>query len=436
MKFLSTLWAALLSLALFIAGAFVAVTGSRGHAGPAPTNQATLQLAQLGRSVLHFARFLSALIVAAVHDVLVLARIPLAPVALHVDAWTKISDLWVPEILVEGMKEEVVERTAFIDSGVVATSPTVTAAASGPGTAIQIPFIVTPNHDDEIQKQDTAPSMNKLGSGLQIAAISNRVSTLGHTALAGQVSGIKPGGDLLRVLLDVVQGLRKRQRNRYVLAQLQGLFHTVSAPAANTGAFKALRLDQFLEDGAIPLAANLVDSEMLLDAIALAGENSQYFTGGAIHMHSDIANALNKQDQIDTIRNSEGRIVYQSWKGLTVVISDKLIRVGGTSGNVYTTFICGLGSIAMGDKPQMVGGIGNPVIDVASLNINADVTKNNAGIYDRTRFICHPQGAKWTGTPADTDGGPTNAELATYGNWALGANDAQNVRIVCVRTNG
>jgi hypothetical protein len=262
------------------------------------------------------------------------------------------------------------------------------------------------------------------------------VSTLGMAALAQAVSGVKASGDLLRVLLDEIQKLRKLQRNRFILAQLQGLFHTASTPAANTGAFKALRLDQFLEDGGTPLAANLADSEMFLDAIALAGENSAYFTGGAILMHSVVANALNKQDQIDTIRNSEGKIVYQAWKGLTVVISDKLVRDGATTGKVYTTFICGLGSIAMGDKPQIVGSMAAPVIDVASLNINADVTKNNVGIYDRTRFIAHPQGAKWTGTPGDTVAGPTNAEFATYGNWALGANDVKNVRIVCVRTNG
>lgn len=358
------------------------------------------------------------------------------PFALGIDAWTKVSDLWVPQVLQEGMTEPVVERAAFLDSGVVATNEIVTAAASGPGTAIQIPFIVSPNHDDELQVQDTAPAMNKLGSGLQVAAITNRVSTLGGTALAGQLSGVKPGGDLISVLLAEIQSLRKRQRNRTVLAQVQGLFHTASTPAANTGALKALRLDQFLEDGGTPLATNLIDSEMMLDAIALSGENSAYFEKGGVMMHSVIANALLKQDQIDVIRNSDGEIILRVWKGLVVTVSDKLVRDGGTSGKVYTTFIFGKGSIAMGDKPQVVGGIGNPVIDVASLNINADVTKNNAGIYDRTRFILHVQGAKWTGTPADTVGGPTNAEFATYGNWALGAADAKNVRVVCVRTNG
>lgn len=355
---------------------------------------------------------------------------------LGADAWTKVADLWVPEVLKQGMDEPVVERGAFMDSGVVVTDPLVTAAASGPGSSIQIPFIVEPNHDDQLQQEDTAPEMRKIGSGLQVAAILNRVSTLGGTALTSATSGLNNGGDLISTLIAQIQGLRKRQRNRIVFNSLKGLFHTASTPSANTGAFKALRLDNFSETGASPSAGNLIDSEMLLDAITLAGENASAFTGGAIVMHSVIANALQKQDQIDVIRNSQGQIVLSQWKGLTVVTSDLLVRAGTTSGYVYSTFICGLDSIAMGDKPQVVGAVGDPVIDVASLNYVADVNKNNISIYDRTRAIIHPQGAKWTGTPGDTVAGPTNAELATYSNWALGANDAKNVRIVCVRSNG
>ena len=361
---------------------------------------------------------------------------PMPSFTLGVDAWTKVTDLWVPEVLSQGLAEPVIERSAFLDSGVVATSPELVEKASGGGTSVIIPFIIDPSHADEIQKEDTAPTMNKLGSGDQAAAVFNRVATLGATALSGVVAAVVPGGSLIQTMTNQIQMLRKINRNRLVVAALSGLFDTPAAPAAITGAFKANRLDQFSETGASPLAANLVDSEMLLDAITLAGENAEHFSGGAIVMHPDIANALNKQDQIDTIRNSEGQIVLQQWKGLTVVTSKLLKRAGGTSGSVYSTFICGLGSIAQGDKPQAIGTLGNPVIDPASLNINADVTKNNAGIYDRTRFILHPQGAKWVGTPSDPVGGATNAELLDDENWELGANDVQNVRIVCVRSNG
>lgn len=363
--------------------------------------------------------------------------LPKASTTFNASAWTKIADLWVPEVLVEAMAEPIVERTAFIDSGVVASNAEVVAAASGPGTDITIKFVIDANHDDQQQQQDTAPEMRKLGSGSQRVAIMNRVSTLGGTALASLVSGMKKNGDLLTTLIGQVQGLRKRQRHRLVISSLSGLFGVASTPNHATGALRALRLDQFSETGAAPAAENLIDTDMLIDAAALLGENKELLVGGAIIMHSKIEAALSKQQQITVVRNSEGEIILREWKGMKVFLSDKLVRAGTVSGSVYYTFMCGLGSIAMGDKPQVVTDLAG---EVAALQLDVrDVAKNNVAIYDRTRFICHPQGAKWNpggGVPAVADAGPSNDELAAPANWALGANDIKNTRIVCIRTNG
>ncbi len=351
--------------------------------------------------------------------------------------WTKIANLWVPEVIQEAMAEPVVDRTAFIDSGVVASNSEVVAAASGPGTDISIKYVIDPDHADQLQQEDTAPEMRKITSGSQRAAIFNRVSPLGATALSGIISGIKPGGDILSVLLSKIQGLRKRQRHRLVISALSGLFDVTAAPNAVTGAFKALRYDAFSETGASPSSDYLIDTTKLLYALALLGENKDFMIDGAIVMHSAIEAALVDQEQIDVVRNSEGQIVLRQWKGMQVFVSDKLVRNGGVSGKVYYTFLCGRGSIAMGDKPQVVTDVAG---EVAALQLDLrDIAKNNVAIYDRTRFICHPQGAKWdpeAGVPAAADAGPSNAELEDDANWALGAADIKNTRIVCLRTNG
>lgn len=360
----------------------------------------------------------------------------LGAVRLYTAEWTKIGDLWVPEVIAEGMREVPVDRGALIDSGVVVTSPLLVAAASGPGTEITLPFIVEPNHDDQQQLEDTAPEMRKLGSGLQRAAIFNRVSPLGATALSGVISGVKPGGDILQVLLASVVGLRKRQRAKLVYAALCGLFDIAATKDANSGAFKALRLDNFSET-LNTTASNFIDDDMIQDALALAGENKVYFVGGVAIMHSVIETALVKQDQIDVIRNSAGDIILRTYKGMMVVVDDRCVRAGTTSGKVYSTFFCGRGAIAMGDKPQVVTDVAG---EVAALQLDLrDLAKNNVAIYDRTRFICHPQGAKWNpgnGVPSEPEAGPSNTELADDANWALGTSDVKNVRIVCLRTNG
>jgi hypothetical protein len=356
---------------------------------------------------------------------------------LGIDSWTKIADLWVPEVLNEMMQEPVVQSTSFLDSGVVVNSPQLAALASGPGTDATFPFVIEPNDADQQQIEDTAPDIKSLTSSSQKAAFFNRVSTLGATALSGVISGVKPGGDILSVLVNAIKGQRARQRNRLVLAQLSGLYGVTAAPDAATGAFRALRYDAFSETGASPADSLLIDTTKMLYAAALLGERKESLVGGAIIMHSQIEAALTDQEQIDVIRNSQGEIVLRQWKGMTVFISDLLVRDGTTSGKVYYTFMCGRGSIALGEKPQVVTNLAG---EVAALQLAlTDIAKNNVAVYDRTRFILHPQGAKWNkdnDALTHPESGPSNTEVATAANWALGAADIKNTRIVCIRTNG
>jgi hypothetical protein len=73
------------------------------------------------------------------------------------------------------------------------------------------------------------------------------------------------------------------------------------------------------------------------------------------------------------------------------------------------------------------------VIDVASLQLDLEKGKNNASIYDRTRFLLAPAGVKWVGTPAGQSA--TNAELQTIGNWTLQFQSANRVGVCMIRTN-
>lgn len=354
---------------------------------------------------------------------------PRASVKLGVSAYTQIGDLWVPAIWKNGMTEAVVNTPNLINSPVCVTSPEINEIASGPGVEANIPFIIEPNPSDQVQKERIAPDITKLGSGLQKCVVLNRVSPLGSTAFAKQLSGVDP----IAAITAMMGGIRLRQRQTALLAQLSGLYGFAGTPNQAVGAFRAVRSDNFSETlNTTP--ANFVDSDMLLDGTALMGRAIEKLVGGTILMHTTIATALNKQNQIDVIRNSEGEIVLRQWKGLTVRIDDSLVRAGATSGFVYFTLICAPGSIATGEKPQVYTTAPG---DIAAVQLDlTQISTNDVVIYDRTRYILHPQGAKWVGTPAATDGGPTNTELAVTTNWALALNDIKNTGIVCVRTNG
>ena len=360
------------------------------------------------------------------------------PMGLGVDAFTQLADLWVPSIWSNARREARIKSVGFFSSGVVITDSDIDIAANSPGTDVQIPFLIEANPSDEVQLERTAPTVNKLTSGLQRAAILRRVSALGGTALAKAVSGADPIVEILGTL----DGIRRRQRATALQSQLSGLFGLGAAPAAATGAFRALRLDNFVEILANITSAHLIGSNMVLDAIQLMGEAKERIEGGVFLCHSAIETALNKQDDITTVRDSDGKFIMKAYKGMQVVTDDRLVRAGTGTGTppVYFSFICARGSIATGEKKQIfteqAGEDAAIQADFRNLSLNEQV------IYDRTRYILHPQGAKWNpqaGVPAnaaDKAGTASNTELADPANWASAFADIRNVSIVCLRTNG
>ena len=70
---------------------------------------------------------------------------------------------------------------------------------------------------------------------------------------------------------------------------------------------------------------------------------------------------------------------------------------------------------------------------MASLNYFPSVDLNNERIYDRTRFVMHLNGMKFTGTPSGQSA--TNPELATAASWQLVYATANRVGAACIRTN-
>jgi len=340
---------------------------------------------------------------------------------------TQIGDLWIPPVWVDGMAEPVVTRDDIFSTGVVVRDPRFDAVATGGGTQGELPNFREPDFADEIQVEGTGPTVNKIGSGKQVCPILNRVSAVGATALAGAVSNSDPLG----YALSVAGRLRRRQRVRTLLSMLGGLF---GDGAATVGAFDGLRKSVAVSTGT-PTTDNLISSDVVLDTVGLFGEaKTKLANGGCMYCHSAIETALAKQDDIDYVRDSEGKIVMRSYKGMQVFVDDTLVRtVSGIK--IYTTYFFSPGSVALGDKPQVT--YAGESESVASITSKVDEATNERTIYDRTRFVLQPNGAKWTpadGVPAGQSA--TNAELATKGNWTLAFADVRNVGIAQLETNG
>lgn len=333
---------------------------------------------------------------------------------------TQIADLWVPDIWVQGVAEKANKLPMLINSPAVVRSPEFDALAGGGGTSVNVPFYKDfTDEDDEIQVEDTAPTPAKLGSGLQNAPMLNRVKAIATSALAAGVSGSDPAG----YMMSRVGEMRNKQKQKVLVNVLRGLFGT-----AMTSVDKAIHT----EDGNAAGAANLIDADAILDAVALLGELSSVDSIGAIWVHPTVVAALRKQDETAFEPVSrQGTLWLETYKGVPLYQSLALSRAGTTTGTVYETYLFGRGAIATGAKPQSTI---QDRPEVAQLVMDYEAGKNNATMYDRNRYLVHLAGTKWTGTPAGQSA--TNAELATAGNWSLVYQTADRCGSVRVTSNG
>lgn len=345
-----------------------------------------------------------------------------------------ISDLWTPAVWVEEMREKQATFPSLFNAGVVTRSAEFDAIATGAGTAANMPFFkdIT-DQADEIQVENTGPTTdNGQPSGLMACTILNRVTKNSATALSGQVSGSDPVGSIISQLVE----RRLKQRQTTLISLLRGSFGT-GAQAANAAApLSAVRLggtsaEPFDETGNDATSAQLFNPDMFIDMKALLGELAGDLRNGVLLMHPNIVARVEKldKDNFKTGKPSDLPFEITTYRGIPLFTSESLVRAGATNGFVYDTYLMARGTIAYGEKAQA-----GDSIDVASLQFDTDKDKNNSFIYDRTRFVLHLNGMRWTGTPAGQSA--TNAELGTVGNWSLVYSSAKRCGVTAVRTNG
>ena len=340
-------------------------------------------------------------------------------------ARTVISDLWTPNIWIPAVKESMATFPALFNSPAIIKNAQFDEIASGAGNTVNVPFFkdIT-DQADAIQVENTAPTIQNIGSGVMIAPMLNRETANGVTALAKQVSG----DDVVGAITEQLGERRLKQRQTTTVNILRGLFNFAGAPAA-AAPLSAVRNDIFSETGANPTSDKLFTPTTFAATISKLGEVQDKIIGGAMWVHGDIYASLKAADPTQFDRPASVPFVLETYKGIPIYISNLLRRAGGTSGFVYDSYFIAKNTIAYGEKAQV-----GDQIDTAALNYDMEKSTNNDVIYDRTRFLIHVNGAKWVGTPAGQSA--TNAELATNTNWNLILSSADRCGIACLRSNG
>jgi len=143
-----------------------------------------------------------------------------------------------------------------------------------------------------------------------------------------------------------------------------------------------------------------------------------------VAMHSEVETSLRKRELVQDFQPSGLTRRIPIFNGRIVVVDDGCPKVAGANAPAFTTFVFGRGAFALGldtTDPE----------DMHETDRNA--LAHESVLVSRRRFILHPRGVRWIGTPASTSG-PSNAELSTPTNWVKVYFD-KNIRIVAIRHN-
>jgi hypothetical protein len=148
----------------------------------------------------------------------------------------------------------------------------------------------------------------------------------------------------------------------------------------------------------------------MIDAMYLMGDHVSEL--GGIACNSAVMAKLTKLNLIETVRAADSPLEYKFFMGKPVIVDDAIKATSGA----HPIYFFGNGSIAFNEDTD----------GIELTETDRDKVGGNDILVTRRAFIMHPRGLSWTGTAAGAT--PTNAELATPGNWTL-ADNIKNVPI-------
>jgi hypothetical protein len=308
---------------------------------------------------------------------------------------TRLSDIIVPEVFNPNVIERTAEKINFLQSGVVTP---ISDIPIGSGTTIQLPFYQDLSGADSVWDDTNDITLNNISMAKSTAVVLTRERAWAATDLSRALGQqIDPMGAIVELVSDY-------WARRYQ----QTLISSVGGALASFN-------DNTLDISSLSGTDANIDGEAFVDATQKLGDSGRDLTDIAVH--SAVEASLRKQDLIDFIPDSEGKLTIEAFQGRRLHVDDNMPLTSG----VYTTYLFGQGSVGLVD--EMVP--------------NANETYRHPGLsggtdalYTRRKFIMHPHGVAWdpaSGVPSSST--PSNSELGDSGNWTR-KHEAKNIKIV------
>lgn len=303
-------------------------------------------------------------------------------------ATTQLTDIFVGEYYATLDPVNSPEKTAVYDSGIVTRSPVLDAIANGSQGTAEVSYWQDLDADEAPNiSNDDPDDLGEVGKASQ-ASMTARVLYLnkgyGVADLTAELANTEP----MQHIRNRFGTYWTRQWQRYLLGSARGI---IASNIANDDG------DMVVDAGAS------ISAQAFQDAAFTAGDAADQF--GAIGVHSVVMNQMVKQDLIEYLRDSEGRVILATYLGKPVFMDDSLTYAPGQ----FLSVFFGSGAFGYGE--------GTPTTPV---ELERKPSGGNGGgaevLWERKTYILQPAGFSWKGSNAQ-NASPTAAQYANAANW-------------------
>lgn len=333
---------------------------------------------------------------------------------------TRISDVIVPEVFTPYMMRETKTKSAIFQSGILRSDPSLSSFLSSGGRTTNVPFWKDLADDESNvanDDPDTDAVAKKITTGNDIAR--RQVRTMGWST--ADLTAELAGDDPARAIASRVSNYWTRQFQTFLVSTLHGVYLDNVANDSSD-----MVNDIGTDGGGAVTSAELVSADAILDTRQTMGDAMSDLR--TLIMHSVVYTRLSKQNLIDFIPDSEGKVNFPTYLGYNVIVDDGVKKIVGSNRTKYVTYLLGADALCFNETP-----LPNAVA------YDRDESKaNGMGIeelWTRRQFVMHPYGIKWTDSSVSAEF-PTNAELALATNWDRVYAERKQIPISFLLTNG
>lgn len=342
-------------------------------------------------------------------------------------ATVRLTDVIVPEVFNRYMMNKTMVNTRLKESGVLRSDPRMQKFLAGGGRTINLPsWNDLDNTSANISSDDPDSSAVPLKTGTfkDIAIRHNRNQHWQDADLTAELAGEDP----MKAIGDRVAAYWDREFQRCLISTLKGAFNDNITNDSGDMVY-----DIATDSAGAITDAERISADAVVDTLQTMGDAAVQTGDGMdslslLIMHSVPYRKLQKLNLIDYIPDSSGKIMFPTFLGKDLIISDQCPAVAGSNRTTYWTFLLGRGAICFDQHA--------PAKPVAT--DRNELAGDGAGVETlstRRQFVMHPHGIKFTDTTV-TGQSPTDTELELEGNWDRVYPERKQVKMALLQTNG